>query len=82
MAPKRSPAELGGVVDENGAYRARIHIHENRITRNIRGPRRDNETRAFEDLSNILHGWARCKLCSKLDVLRVNNFRFSKGSQN
>ena len=49
MAPKRSPAELGIVVNESGAYKARVPL-----SRNIHGPRRGRQKRAFEDLLIII----------------------------
>ena len=48
MPPKRSPAELGIVANESGAYRARIYL-----SRNIHGPCRGSQKRAFEDLMII-----------------------------
>ena len=48
MALKRSPAELGIVANESGAHRARIYL-----SRNIHGPCRGSQKRAFEDLMII-----------------------------
>ena len=45
MAPKRGPAELGVVANESGAYRAAVYL-----SRNVYGPRRGSQKRAFEDL--------------------------------
>ena len=42
------PAELGIVANESGAYRAAVYL-----SRNIEGPRRGNQKRAFEALSII-----------------------------
>ena len=53
MAPKRKPEELGVVVEESGAYRARIYIHETNLPRNIRGPRHIDQKAAFKDLLAI-----------------------------
>jgi hypothetical protein len=53
MAPKRKLEELGGVVDNTGAYRARIHILDVALSRNIYGPRRDSEQQALDDLLKI-----------------------------
>ena len=49
MAPKRKLEEIGGVVEESGAFRVRMWLDG----RNVDGPRRGNQQRALGDLSTI-----------------------------
>ena len=49
MAPKRKLEEIGGVVEESGAFRVRMWLDG----RNVDGPRRGNQQRALSDLSTI-----------------------------